>query len=205
VTTAVPLAFLDCETDGVHPGRKAWEIAIVRREPDGTETEWQAFVDIDLSTADLFGLRVGQFYDRHPLGRDLSGGVRVTAERGPNWIGTARAANEVARLTHGAYIFGANPSFDTETLAPLLRGHGLVPAWHYTPWCTTTLAVGFLAAKGQLPPSPWKSYELSRLVGVEPPSETEEHTAMGDVRWVMRMWDAIQTPDPRNYLPEEPR
>jgi len=62
-----PLCFIDTETDGVHPGRKPWEIALIRRDETG-EHEQSFFVDIDLSTADPFGLRVGRFYDRHPLG-----------------------------------------------------------------------------------------------------------------------------------------
>jgi len=40
---------------------------MVRREPDGSEREVSFFVEIDLSTADPFGLRVGRFNERHPL------------------------------------------------------------------------------------------------------------------------------------------
>jgi hypothetical protein len=54
---SAPIVFMDTECDGLRPDRKVWEVAIVRREPDGRETEWQAFVDIDLSTAEPFGLR----------------------------------------------------------------------------------------------------------------------------------------------------
>jgi hypothetical protein len=35
-----PLCFVDTETTGVHPGRRAWEVAIIRRDPDGYEEEW---------------------------------------------------------------------------------------------------------------------------------------------------------------------
>lgn len=38
---------------------------------------------------------------------------------------------------------------------------------------------------------PWKSDDLSRACGVEPPTEDERHTALGDARWVMRLYDAI--------------
>ena len=30
---STPLVFIDTETDGLHPGRKAWEIALIRRDP----------------------------------------------------------------------------------------------------------------------------------------------------------------------------
>jgi hypothetical protein len=42
------------------------------------------------------------------------------------------------------------------------------------------------------PPSlPWDSDALSRLCGVDPPGEVERHTALGDARWAMRLYDAI--------------
>lgn len=68
---SAPLCFVDCETDGVHPGRQPWEVAIIRREPDGPQDVVRFFVELDLSTADPFGLRVGRFYHRHP--RSASG------------------------------------------------------------------------------------------------------------------------------------
>jgi hypothetical protein len=191
---SAPIAFVDTETDGIHSGRKVWEVAVVRREPDGTEVPWQAFVDIDLSTADPFGLRVGRFYDRHPLGRDFSGLDQPRDERGPGWIGTAHAARRVARLTHGAHVVGAVPSFDTEVLDRLLRGHGLIPAWHYHLICVEVLAVGYLRAKGVEIDPPYSSEELAEtLVGAGRLSaaEHERHTAMSDVRFAMRMYDAI--------------
>lgn len=32
----IPLCFLDTETDGLHDDRQVWEVAAVRRDPDGT-------------------------------------------------------------------------------------------------------------------------------------------------------------------------
>jgi hypothetical protein len=187
-----PIVFLDTETDGVHEGRKVWEIAAVRREPDDTEVEWQAFVDIDLSTADPFGLRVGRFYERHPLGRGLAG---LDPSGKAKLLSPNEAAFLAARITHGAHIVGAVPNFDTEVLGRLLREHGLTPAWHYHLIDVEALAVGYLAADterfGKGTPPPWKSDELGEALGVEQASEQERHTAMGDVRWVMRMYDAV--------------
>lgn len=40
-------------------------------------------------------------------------------------------------------------------------------------------------------PLPWKSDNVSRVCGVEPPSEQERHTAMGDALWAMRLYDRI--------------
>jgi hypothetical protein len=183
-----PLCFLDTETDGIHPGRKPWEVAIIRRNPDGQQVVMHTFVQIGLSTADPFGLSVGRFYDRHPAGRQLTG--RDSHGR-PGVQSEADVAFAVATITHGAHLVGAVPNFDSEVLDRLLREHDLIPAWHYHLIDVETLAVGYLAAKGAPMAPPWKSDDLSRAVGVEPPSEEERHTAIGDARWAMRLYDAI--------------
>lgn len=201
--TNPPIVFLDTETDGVHPGRKVWEVAMIRRDEKG-ERAISFFVDLDLSTADPFGLKVGGYYERHPFGRYLAG---VDEEPGDPWDASNAwhpelAAREVARWTHGAHVVGAVPNFDTETLAPVLRQHGLTSAWHFHLVDVEAMAIGYLAAVKALNPLaidpefdptalPWKSDELSRACGVEPPTEEERHTAMGDARWAMRWYDAI--------------
>ena len=211
-TSTTPIVFLDTETDGVHPGRKVWEIAMIRRDGVG-ERELSMFVDIDLSTADPFGLKVGGFYDRHPLGQYLAGATdsaHVDPWSPAGAVTPGYAADVVARWTHGAHIVGAVPNFDAEVLAGLLRDNGLTPAWHYHLIDIESMAVGYLSglsAHGhssdtcaetpncdgdEMPlPLPWKSDALSRAVGVEPPTEEERHTAMGDARWAQRVYDAI--------------
>jgi hypothetical protein len=188
---AAPLAFIDTETDGVHPGKRPWEIAIIRREPDGTETEWQAFVEIDLSTADPFGLRVGRFYGRHPLGRRIAQDPDLPQPYRENILALHHAAMTVAQMTHGAHLVAATPSFDAEVFDRLLRDHGLVPSWHYHLIDIGVLAVGALAAKGEVFRPPYKSDELTEALGVELATDEERHTAMGDTRWVRRVYDAV--------------
>jgi hypothetical protein len=187
---SAPIVFMDTECDGLRPDRKVWEVAIVRREPDGREVEWQAFVEIDLSTAEPYGLQVGRFYERHPAGRYLAG-LDASAERMCESSMPSTAAIEVARMTHGAHVVGAVPSFDTHVLDGLLRGHGLIPAWHYHLLDVEVLAVGYLRGRGVKIKPPYSSDEITELLGVAPAAEHERHTAMGDVRFVMRMYDAI--------------
>ena len=205
---SAPLVFLDCETDGVHPHRKVWEVAAIRRDPDGAETEWSAFVDIDLSTADPFGIKVGRFYERHPLGRYLSGldPERDYPGRTPAYTSPHDAAHQVARITHGAHIVGAVPNFDTEVLANLLRSERLTPAWHYHLIDIEALCVGWVAHKAKTireqsphirlepwPSLPWKSDDLTAALGLAPVPDAERHTALGDARWAMRMYDAVMS------------
>jgi hypothetical protein len=190
VTAAVaaPLCFVDTETDGVHPDRRPWEIALIRRDPDGTETTWAEFVQIDLSTSDPFGLRVGRFYDRHPLGHTIARG-RPYAPAATR----AAAAVRVAQLTHGAHLVGMVPNFDAEVLDRLLRDQGLAPAWHHHLIDVEPLVVGYLAAQGRPTAPPWKSTDLTEAIGVPAPSENERHTALGDARWARAAYDAVMS------------
>lgn len=195
------LCFIDTETTGVHPNRQVWEIAMIRREEGIEDRELSFFVDVDLSEADPFGLSVGRFYERHPHGQFLSS--QSAPKRA---VSRAQAAERVATWTHGAHLVGAVPNFDAETLAPLLRAHGMIPAWHYHLIDVEALAVGFLAGLAAAPIQiietgrpqpvalPWNSDDLSRACGVEPASEEERHTALGDARWAMRLYDAIVDP-----------
>lgn len=213
MTQHAPLCFIDTETTGVHPDRKVWEVAMIRRDPGRPEQEASFFVDVDLADADPFGLAVGRFYDRHPAGRWLSNqGGPIDFPRckdSGNYVDRPTAARLVARFTHGAHLVGAVPNFDSETLAPLLRETGLIPAWHYHLIDVEALAVGFIAhlektnikAALEIDPTlkfqqskahpPWSSDELTAILGVEPATEDERHTALGDTRWAMRLFDAI--------------
>lgn len=192
-----PLCFVDTETTGVGPDRQIWEIGIVRREPDGFETDLHAFLPIDLGKVpDDFGLRVGKFWDRHPIGRFISGGPTAEVELALGSVGRGTRSEDsvalaVMRITYGAHIIGAVPSFDTGPLETLLRGNGCMPKWHYHLGDVENFAVGYLAALDVKLPPPWTSAELTEALGVDPGAEDEKHTALGDVRWAMRMYDRM--------------
>ncbi|HEV2778565.1 MAG TPA: hypothetical protein VGX25_04120 [Actinophytocola sp.] len=203
-----PIAFVDCETTGVHPGRRPWEIAIIRREPEGHEQTWLAQIeDIDLAEADPFGLRIGGFYERHwrfsrgKTDRDLTG-TRILSEHS--------AAAAVEELTRGTHLVGIVPTFDGETFDAMLRRHRLIPAWHYHLIDVEALAVGYLHGRNALVADgreleaiglPWRSDDLSRACGVEPPSEQDRHTALGDALWAQRWYDAITAPESKGDQP----
>jgi len=202
-----PLVFLDTETTGLHPDRQVWEVGMIRRDDDG-ERELQFFVDVDLSNADPFGLSVGRFYQRHPTGKFVSGGEvspEVYYESNPrdngHIVGKHQAAKVVASWTHGAHIVGAVPSFDTISLDALLRKHEHIPAWHYHLIDVENLAIGWLAGQraggyelrdeaGDLTP-PWDSRKLAAALGLPPQPEEDKHTALGDARWAMALYDRV--------------
>lgn len=182
------IVFIDTETTSLRPDRRAWEIALIVRDPGETDVEHTWFVsadDLDLGNADPASLRIGRFYERHPamIGEDTS------------WYGGTHyeryALEEVERLTRGAHLVGAVPNFDTEVLATRMREHGMCPSWHYHLIDVETLAVGYLAAQGRRDlPLPWRSSDVSRVLGVEP-DEAARHTALGDARWARDLYDAV--------------
>lgn len=189
-----PIVFLDTETTGLHPNRRVWEVAAIRRDDQG-DHERRFFVkNVDLSEADPYALKVGGFYDRHPqyCPGDVLGDVPGPLER--QLLERYQAAQEVERITRGATIVGSVPSFDTEVLGKMLRSLNLTPAWHYHLVDIKALAAGWLLARGVDPgPLPWSSDHLAELCGVEPASDEDRHTALGDTRWVRRWWDTITT------------
>ena len=185
-----PLCFIDTETTGVHPDRRVWEVAMIRRDNVGQRELVLQVDDIDLSGADPFGLKVGGFYERaHGYGD--SGGARAIPEDGVAWY--------VEQWTRGAHLVGVVPNFDADCLDKMLRRHRMIPAWHYhlidveamaVGWLNARVAAGETFAKEAFTP-PWKSDDLSRDCGVEPPSDDDRHTALGDARWAMRWYDAM--------------
>jgi hypothetical protein len=209
--TAAPIVAVDVETDGLHPGRRVWEVAMIRRDERG-ERERQFFVAIDLRNSDPKGLQIGGYWDRHPHGKAISTppGYPVTdsAPMTPELVAAAReaacpppvlskfdAARVVAKWTFGAHLVGVNPAFDAETLAGLLRSEGHIEGWHYHLIDMVAMSIGWLQGiKAHLHPEdcgpPWKSDVLSRYCGVEPPGN-DRHTALADAKWALAWYDRI--------------
>lgn len=186
-----PVCFLDTETTSLRPDRRAWDIAIIRREPSGVETEFSCIVyDIDLTDADPHSLRIGRFHERHPRFGGDPGGSEVLTE--------TDAAHRIEQLVRGAHLVGVVPDFDAHTLRLQLTRHNLPWSAHYHLIDCGSLALGWLASCGKLPERPWRSEELSRAVGVEPPAGTERHTALGDARWARRIYDTVLRTDTTN-------
>lgn len=172
--------FIDCESTGLEPGRhEPWEVAIV--EEDGTEHVWcwrpRSSV---VEAADDLALEIGGFHNRAPADRSVDDEMS--------------AVDAVAALTEDSILVGSNPSFDAGMLAPWLRGWGYEPAWHYRTGCVATMAYGWLHGRHDALdvdynlPLPWRSDDLSRACGVEPPIGDERHTALGDALWVARLY-----------------
>jgi len=204
------IVFIDTETTSLAPDRHIWEIAMIRRH-EGERKVASFFVTVDLRHADPFALKLTRFYDRHPdftqpkevrriwdledLEEQLEEASRIGIPDAPPILANVQtAAQLVFHWTRDATIVGAVPNFDTEGLDHMMRQQGLQPAWRYHLRDIETLAVGLMAGRGD--PlvhfaDDWKSDELSTLCGVEPASEKDRHTALGDALWVERWWDRL--------------
>ena len=198
------LCFLDTETTSLRPDRRAWDIAIIAREPGRPDVEHYWLIDereLDLGNADPMALKIGRFSERHP-------NYRLDREStGTDTESEYDALRLVEAITRGAHLVGAVVSFDAEVLAARMRANGICPSWHYHLIDVEALAIGYLAGRGWPldhwgdPESaaakafdprdlPWKSDDLSAALGITV-SEDERHTALGDARWAMRIYDAV--------------
>jgi hypothetical protein len=187
---------LDTETTGLSLTDDIWEFAGIRREEDGTETELHLFIEHD---EDKCAELPERFLTDHL--------ARYDADLAVSQYG---AATLIALFLAGkAHVVGCVPNFDTERIALLLRRFGMEPGWHHHVVCAEVLAVGylkgieaqrrFLGLKGgpvfKIPQGSWNSDGLSRRIGVEPPTDTR-HTAMGDARWALQIYDRVMGTEP---------
>ena len=189
-----PIVFLDTETTGTGPDDQPWEIAAIRRDPDGAETELHLLVEHDVRK--VLGL---------PREFRIDWATRFDLERAiPRGRAGCKLSDLITAADEPPVIVGANPSFDLRMIAPLFEGARLKLSdlIHYRPVDVGALAYGYLAARaaaGAVDDEvhdilerglPWSSDELSRALGVDP-DDFERHAAMGDVRWVKAIYDRV--------------
>ena len=181
-----PIVFMDTETVGFDLGPDViWEFAGVRRHPDPDRPDevLHLFIEHDLAKAaslpDLFRTDHDTRYDP---------AVASTREDAAHTIHAFLEGRGAGK----PHIVGAVPNFDTERLRMLMEPFGLTPPHHYHLIDVENLVVGYLAGKGIYSDLPWDSDELSRVMGVDVPVGGR-HTAMGDVRWAMALYERVMS------------
>lgn len=180
------LIALDTETTGLDPhSEELFEVAVV---------------DIDTADEKVWHLEPSGLAvrDMHPKAAEVNRYHERTAAEDWWWDDLDKAMDEMHGWLDGAHIVGAVPDFDTRFLTELYRTQGFIPPrWHYHLIDVEALAVGYLHGVSAGPVDlalPWKSDDLSRAVGVEPPSGDDRHTALGDARWARDLYVAITAP-----------
>ena len=193
------LVALDTETTGLDPAvEEVWEVATV---------------DLDTGAERVWRIRPTPAVVRtmHPKAAEKNRYHERTAEPGWRWDGFLDTLDEVREVLAGAHIVGAVPDFDARHLTELYRRAGQdAPRWHHHLICVEAVALGFLvgwdaggsAIRQQLGlhpdrgsaldpivhDLPYRSDDLSRACGVEPPAGDDRHTALADAEWVARWW-----------------
>ncbi|GGU84538.1 hypothetical protein GCM10010275_19490 [Streptomyces litmocidini] len=209
-----PIAFIDTETTGLDPrSHDAWEIAVIMRHPGHPDLENLFQLRTSLALADPKALEIGRYKERFVV-PDSEFAIELPTA---TWAATAVLTeadlmHSLAALLDGATLVGSNPAFDDRFLTKLFNEAGLPPRWHYRTVDIATMAVGHLYGQAytltkqncdaeyygradRLLADGWRSYELSRLMGVEPPNSLDAHTALGDARWARDVYDAITKAD----------
>ena len=211
--TDQPIVALDTETTSlVTPlsryGRRAWEFAAIRRDPDGTMSGFLAHVQptpARMMSANEESLRIGGYHERAPwLSTGMPEGKHAATLRsgfqpgdqthyycvtGGNLVLLYRLGLLLTDFLHGVTIVGSNPSFDTENVTALLEDAGLPPQ-HLEPWSYKDYDI---AAHGSsalgLPGTGPSTAQLSEKFGIQRPVE---HTGLADAWWALAMHDAIE-------------
>lgn len=201
--SVAPLAFVDCETTGLNPAEHSmWELAVIRRENSiDTEHLWQIKLGKwEIEQADPKAMEINGYHERFALPEDYQAGEMLHACGTPHPVKRADLRSDLTLLLDGAVLVGSNPGFDAAFLHVFLDAK----PWHYRTVDIALLAVGFrygqaasgvyggdFACQADYPQPPYRSYEMSRAVGVEPPAEGVAHTALGDARWARDVFDAV--------------
>ncbi|WP_199546649.1 3'-5' exonuclease [Streptomyces sp. N35] len=209
-----PLAFVDCETTGLDVDHHdAWEIAVIHRRPGHPDAEYLWQIRVSLAEADPDALDISGYHKRFAV-PEGEWAIQIATDSMPADRPTppGQLMVDLMGILDGSVLVGSNPAFDERFLTKLFRQAGVTPAWHYRTRDIATLAVGHLygqaytltkqqcdaepyARADRLLENGWRSYELSRLMGVEPPKKGEAHTALGDARWARDVYDAITKAD----------
>lgn len=211
-TTSSHVAFVDCETTGLDPDRNpVWEIAVI---VDGVEHCWTQVIPLKpiVGKPDYpvwtprganngFGIRIIEDGEPVPMfGHYVSRWVLENTGIKDRYdhqtaLWASESIEKFAALVGGRHIVGAVPSFDEERLRRQYRdrGHELETQfpWHYHLIDVEALMVGWLLSRGHIVDLPWKSDDLSRKFGIEPPSGDDRHSALGDARWAKAIHEKI--------------
>lgn len=190
---ASKLVFLDTETTNLTLDGEIWDLAF---DLDGQEYQF-FFKPENWAGANAMSLKIGRYYERTS---DLTEEPALFGEDAKSWSDPRFVAPKIAAMLEGRHIVGAVPNFDENFLKPWFAQNGAVLTTRYHLIDIETLIVGYLmAARSRRSDTsgvpfdlPWKSDDLSRLIGVDP-DQFDRHTAIGDVRWVKAQWEALMT------------
>lgn len=210
MSAAPTLAFLDIEAVTLDSAEDViWEIGVILRHagPVGVlDTEWRWQLHPNLTKAHPDALAMNRYDERF----EVPAGVDALAWDPVRRVGVPAAYDAVAASVHellsGAVIVGSSPWFDTQRVELFGRVFGLAPTWSHRLVDIKAYAAGYLTGILEERPLlagqatrirqaartlPFDPEQLWAACGAEPATQEERHTALGDARACLRLWDAI--------------
>lgn len=196
--TAYPLfselVFVDTETTGLDPSdNHVWEVALIEGStghPHLWHINWEfgwrmmggaePTVGAPMSDASPLALSISGYYRRH-------GGLPGNTPGMAKVVNPRAFAQEFVRLTMDKHLVGMGPAFDDKFLIPLMNAGEEAVMWHYHLIDVEAMILGWLAGAEVDLPIPWKSTDLSLLLGVDP-ERFARHTALGDAMWARAVY-----------------
>ncbi len=187
--TNPPIVSLDTETLGLAVHHPIWELALIRREPDGAQVEHQWYVKHDPTKGD----------PDLPDSFRADYETRYQPEAAIDTVDLGVIMRHLLRPIDGQQpiLIGSNPSFDAERIKTHL-GYRVADMWHYRVIDVATLTAGWIKGRDAatnavssdaLLTPPWMSDDLAASIGIKPGEG--RHTALGDARWALAIWDRV--------------
>lgn len=168
-----PLCFIDTETTGLDPNvAEVIEIAISRREPDGSESHYYTLVQPEnIEAASPKALEMNGYQD--------------DPSRWLNAPPLAEVGESILSFLDGGILVGHNVGFDEQMLSANLKRAGVAGRVPYHKIDTVTLVYEHLFPQGL----EWASLGAVRtFLGWD---STGAHTAQKDVEDTMRLFDLL--------------
>ena len=192
------IASIDNETTGLDRRiRLPWEVGLILRSPWGDEHVWSWMLS-DFSPSDpgvnLDSLKIGGFDERHPKGVYYRGELPKECHYTDGETIAKEFATALTLVPRGerVYWLGAVPDFDEQDIYDMLDMFGLIDFDGSTRWHYHLIDVENYAAGALRIPPPWDFDALLAEFGLVFP-EAERHTALGDARMNLRLFDAVLT------------
>lgn len=175
------LLFLDTETLGIEPTVPIWELAAVRVDDTTGQELDRCHFQVQHDPANWLDTLPQQFIDDYEARYNESTALTVD-----------EAIAELNRVSgwHTPILIGGNVVFDAVLIKRTwMEPRGVNPPWHYHVEDISSMARGYLAAKGGMPETK-NSRNYSLALGIDP-DDYARHTAMGDVEWFIYQWKTM--------------
>lgn len=166
------VAVVDVETTGLDPVlHVVWEWAIIVGDDEHSG-------QVRL-TPDQLGMA-------QPAALEVSGFLRRYRYRYGTAPGPTATAAEIARLTEGRTLVGAQPHFDASFLTALLQEQ----PWKHRLMCVESMAAAVLGF-----PEPRSLSDTATALGIEL-AGMERHTALADARLAKQVYEQVLAREP---------